>query len=248
MQQNDMGGGGWRDQFAFWFPILGEFGEPGVLPSSPAPTEILSRQELFRLASPRFVSATRGQDPEVDELWLEAMPQVKKMWPHGPRRYTAKGEFRAGGELIVANPAFRHGAQQVDRLGAVGDLRGSSSNEATLVRTPISLPPGDHIAQKCMLFDRKGESRPLALAEADRADTYKQLPIKGEHELAAAVALRNPTDGLGYEFAPRAQLFGFTLAVLRYNCFSRAIAALAGRILKILCVGYRGDSGIQGGP
>ena len=74
-----------------------------------------------------------------------------------------------GGPTAV-NPAFRFGVQQVDKLRAVDDLQGSSTNEATFIKTPIGLPSWNHITQMCMLFDLKGESSPLAMANADRAD------------------------------------------------------------------------------
>ena len=64
----------------------------------------------------------------------------------------------------------------------------------------------DHIAQMCMLFESKGESRPLAMAKANHVDAYKQLPMKREAELAAVVTLKNPNDGLRYGFIPLTQL------------------------------------------
>ena len=58
-----------------------------------------------------------------------------------------------------------------------------------------------------MLSDQRVESRPLAMAKADRADAYKQLPLKKEDELAAAATLKTPSDELWYGSIPRAQLF-----------------------------------------
>ena len=84
-----------------------------------------------------------------------------------------------------------------------------------------------------MLFDGKGESRPPALAKADRAHDYNHLQLKRESGRAAVVALSNPTDGLRRGSIPRTQLFSSAAAVLRYNCFSCAIAFLACRILEI---------------
>ena len=96
------------------------------------------------------------------------------------------------GELRVANPAFRFGAQQLDKLRAVDDLKRSATNAATLIKTPINLPSWDHLAQICLLFDQSGESRLLAIAKADRADASTQLPLKKGDGLAAASALKNP--------------------------------------------------------
>ena len=95
-----------------------------------------------------------------------------------------------------------------------------------------------------MLFDLKGESRPVALAKADRADAYKQLPLLRENEPGAVVTLRNPSDGLLYGLIPRSQLFGSAAAVLHYDCLSRVIASLTRSALKIPCVGYYDDFGI----
>ena len=44
----------------------------------------------------------------------------------------------------------------------------------------------------CVLFVSGGKRRPLALATADRADAYKQLPLLGEDVLAAVVTLKTP--------------------------------------------------------
>ena len=82
------------------------------------------------------------------------------------------------------------------------------------------------------------------MAKADYADAYKQLPAATKDELAAAVTLRHPVDGLRHGFIPHTQLFGPAAAVLHYDCLSRVIASLTCRALKILCVGYFDDFGI----
>ena len=71
------------------------------------------------------------------------------------------------------------------------------------------------------------------MAEDSRAGAHRQPPVKWEDELAAALALRNPTEGLCFGVILRTHLFGPPAAVLLYNCFSRAVAPLARRILKI---------------
>ena len=86
-----------------------------------------------------FVSAKGGQGPGAEEVWRESMSQIKKNWIRGPRRYTPKGELWVGGKPIAADPDFRSGAQQVDKLRAVHDPKGSSTNEATFAKTPINL-------------------------------------------------------------------------------------------------------------
>ena len=67
MQRDATGGAAWCDRFVSGPPSLGELGEPGVYPPGPAPTGMLPREDLFRLASARFVSAKGGQDPSADE-------------------------------------------------------------------------------------------------------------------------------------------------------------------------------------
>ena len=161
------------------------------------------------------------------------MDQVKKQWLHGPRRSTEQGELMVEGKPVLANPAFRFGVQQGRKLRAVGDLKRSATNDATFVATPINLPSWDHIAQMRALYYLKGDRRPLAMAKADHADAYKQLPVTTNDELAAAVTLKGPVDGQRYGFIPHTQLFGSTAAALHYNCLSRVIASLACRVLEI---------------
>ena len=172
------------------------------------------------------------------------MDQVKKQRLHGPHPFNERGELVVGGKPVRANPAFRFGAQQGQKLRAVDDLKRSATNDATFVATPINLPSWGHIAQMCALYYLRGDRRPLALAKADHADAYKQLPVTTKDELAAAVTLKDPVDGQWYGFIPRTQLFGSTAAALHYNCLSRVIASLACRMLKIPCVGYYDDFGI----
>ena len=244
LEKTGMGGSEWRDQFVTGFPILGELGEPGVYPPSSLTPSYISREELFEGAQERFVSKNRATDPNAEQLWIEATDQVKKQWLHGPHPFNEHGELMVGGKPVRANPAFRFGAQQGKKLRAVDDLKRSATNDATFVATPINLPSRDHVAQMCALYYLKGDRRPLAMAKADRADAYKQLPVTTEDELAAVVTLKDLVDGQWYGFIPRTQLFGSTAAVLHYNCLSRVIASLACRILKIPCVGYYDDFGL----
>ena len=57
------------------------------------------------------------------------------------------------------------------------------------------------------------------MAEADRADPYKRLPLKIGKERAAVVPLGDPFDGAFYVFIPETQLLGPMAAVLRYSLF-----------------------------
>ena len=148
------------------------------------------------------------------------MDQVNKHWLDGPRKFQEQGELMVKGEPVLANPAVRFGAQQGSKLRAVDDLERSATNDATFASTPINLPSWDHIAQMCALFYLKGNRLPLAMAKADHADAYKQLPAATKDELAAVVTLKRPVGGEWYGFIPHTQLFGSTAAALHYNCFS----------------------------
>ena len=123
------------------------------------------------------MSNKRAPDPNASQLWREAMDQVKKRWFNGPRRFNKEGELLVDGKPVVANPGFRFGVQQGLKLRAVDDLKRSATNDATFVSTPINLPSWDHIAQMCALYYLKGDRRPLAMAKAAHADTYRQLPV-----------------------------------------------------------------------
>ena len=140
LEENGMGGSEWCDQFVSGFPILGELGEPGVYPPSSHPPSYISREELFQGAKDRFLSKNRSPDPNADKLWLEALEQAKKNWLHGPHPFNNDGELMVEGTPVTANPAFRFGVQQGQKLRAVDDLKRSATNDATFVATPINLP------------------------------------------------------------------------------------------------------------
>lgn len=98
---------------------------------------MLSRGGISQSASLRFVAAKEGQASRAEKLQHEAISQTKKYWLRGPPGYTPKGGLWVKGELVVVNPAFRFGAQQVDKPRAADDLSGSSANEATFAKTPL---------------------------------------------------------------------------------------------------------------
>ena len=244
LEQEGMGGEDWLAQFCEGFPMIGTVGEPGVYPANSHTPKPISREELFRTAKDRWKPGKKPDEAHRAKLWEEAMTQTEKGWLSGPHRYSKKGRLRVGQQKMSVNPAYRFGVQQAEKLRAVDDLKRSRTNEATAVTTPINLPSWDHIANMCIFFRKQGETRPLAMAKADHADAYKQLPLKAEDEQAAVVTLQSPEDGKWYGFIPKTQLFGSTAAVLHYNCLSRVIASLACRILKLPCVGYYDDFAI----
>ena len=136
--------------------MLGELGKPRVYPPISEFSEILARGGRSRSASSRCVAAKGGRGPEAEEPWREAISQAKKEWPRAPHRYSPAGELRADGKLVIAIPAFRFGAQQVDRLRAAGDLKRGSADDDLVGKTPINLPSWDYKARMCMLFDMRG--------------------------------------------------------------------------------------------
>ena len=83
------------------------------------------------------------------------------------------------------------------------------------------------------------------MAKADHVDASKQFRLAEEGELSTVATLQNPRDQRLCGWKPKAQLSGSTVAVLRNNFLSRVIATLACRFLKITCVGFLGDSGIE---
>ena len=115
----------------------------------------------------------------------------------------------------MGNPAFRFRPQQGEKLGAVGDLKGSQTNRAAAIRTPVNLPTWSHFAAVIRTFQGKGVKGNLATAKAGRVDAYKQLPVGTDCEMLAAAALKDPTTGLLRGFVPQTQLFGATAAVFR---------------------------------
>ena len=57
------------------------------------------------------------------ELWEEAVAQVGNGRLEGPRPGAWSSKLLANGKEVVANPAYRLGVQQADKLRAVGDLQ-----------------------------------------------------------------------------------------------------------------------------
>ena len=81
------------------------------------------------------------------------------------------------------------------------------------------------------------------MARAGHADAYKQLPLNTGEALAAVVTLRNPFERAFFPFTRKAQLLR-AMAAVCVTTFSRIIALLTCRVLKIPCVGYHNEFGI----
>ena len=238
LQANGVRGYAWCGQFANAFPMIGALGEPGVYPAPEATRTPISRGELFRHAADTCKQAKRGSDPNATGPRGEALAQVTKKWMTGPFSSNAQGDMWINGVAARANPAPRFGVRKADKIRAGDDLEKSFASEATFISTPVNMPTWRHIAQMCLFFDLRGEIRTLAMAKAGHADAFRQLPLRTEDVLTAAATLRNYQDGFFFGFAPGTQLFRAAAAVLHYGSFSRAVAALICRVLRIPCIGY----------
>ena len=73
------------------FPMLGELGDPGVYPPSSGRSGYITRDELFKEASSRFIDAKRGDGLNAKELWVDAISQKSENWFDGPFRYAPAG-------------------------------------------------------------------------------------------------------------------------------------------------------------
>ena len=104
----------------------------------------------------------------------------------------------------------------------------SAKGPSSRARTPAqgSIPQQGHKgAQLRDYYSLNDDSRPVAIAEAGYADSYYQLPLLEEGQLAAVVALGalHETHGL------RTQICGSTGAALHYNWLPRVLASLTCR-------------------
>ena len=152
LHEHGMGGSDWLEQFIRGFLMLGEVGEPGVYDGCSPKFRPLSRDELFETAKDRWAPEKTPNEPRRPTLWSEALSQTEKGWLAGPRPYTTEGKLQIGGENVTVNPAYRFGVQQAEKLRAVGDLKRSSTDEATSVLTPINLPSWGLLVNMCIFF------------------------------------------------------------------------------------------------
>ena len=152
-------------------------------------------------------------------------------------RESAEGRRRYRGDSRLT---FR-GTASGHTPTSVGDLWTSVTNIATCVRSPTSHPSQGRIAQIREYYSSDGDRRPFAIATADQADAYSQLPLLKKGVLTAAVTLNRPTEDVWGGRFPKTQLLGPTAAESRYDCSSEALVC---RFLKIPCVGYYDDYGM----
>ena len=239
-EQCGLGGHRWLDQFATGFPIAGAPSQNGAYAPDVPKNTAIDPGTLPHTDATRFRERARmaGIKKAPPQLWGESTAQVKKGWLNSPVELEEGGRpkgFRTG----KYNIAFRFGAEQAAKLRACDDLRRSLANSACSVLTPIQLASWGHLAQLCRRSC--GESRDWALLNADHEAAYKQLPTRPSEQAREIIASKRPVTGKWLGFASIALVFGATAALLRYNVFSRLIAALVNRLLGIPLICFFDD-------
>ena len=171
-----MGGKSWRKQFIHGLATLGDLAEPGFYPVSPGIAARISREQLIGTARGRVKFLKGDLDSNTLELWGEASVQVAKGWLGGPFGYNSECNLVSDVAPTAVNPARRSWAQQPGKLRAVDDLKRSFTNGAKALYAPINLPLCDHIVRLCEYRCFRGDSGPLAFAEAGHADHFQRPP------------------------------------------------------------------------
>ena len=143
-----------RKQLIEGLPMPGDPAETGVLPALPDSGEPIARGELFEGAGPMVELAKKCPGEKAPKLWEEAVAQI------------GKGKLLVDGKKTVVDPASRCGVQRADKQGALGDLQGSSTNEAAAIRAPRNLPSRGHIVQLCDPYCFGGGINPLGYGES----------------------------------------------------------------------------------
>ena len=101
------------------------------------------RDEISEEAKSRAKFDGKQLSDRLPQHWAEAEAQVGRGWLAEPFLVMATGKPRINGKQIIANRAYRFGAQQADKLSGVAELRRSSTSAATAVCAPINLPSWD---------------------------------------------------------------------------------------------------------
>ena len=241
MDQYNLGGKSWLQQFVWGFPITGDLSQSGVYPTDPKVTPAPDPSGIWTDTTTRYQSRAKASGwPNADHLWKEAMDQVEKGWLSTPLPIDTNGQCPLAA-LGPINISFRFGVDQMEKLRACDDLKYGTTNLYCSVWTPIKLPTWDHIAQLAALV--RGAKCAWSFFKTDHESAYKQLPISPEDQRASVVALRHPKTGAWMAFVPRTLLFGAVAAVLHYNCFSRAVAVLFTKVTGIPLLSYFDDFG-----
>ena len=194
---------------------------------------------MFSSAEARFrkIAPKSGRENAAD-LRKEAMSQHEQGWlrPPVPLYETGRpADLPSNG----FNTALRFGVVSADKLRACVDLKHSLTYTACRVHNPIKLVSWDHVSQLCRIFAADG--RDWALFKADREAAYKQHPPGPDGRLYAITALRNPETGRRHGFRSMTLMFGSIAAVIRYNVFSRVVAAIFNRLFGTPLICFFGD-------
>ena len=232
-----MGGSLFAQQFNVGFTLVGDVSYPGVFdPAHDAgpphiPLEVFLGQGAKRWAEVGKVLQSSPEDESA--IWHACIEEREKGWLTGPFQLDACAT--AGTVPVCRFAVWQHG-----KLRPCDNFRRSAANDASSVRTPISLPTVDHLAFLLDTIQGVG-ARPCSIFKADHANAYRQLPLRPSEARFAHVVARNPSDGHVAVFIPRTLLFGSSTAVAHYNALSRAISSIFARIFRVPVVGYFDD-------
>ena len=227
-------------QFAVGFPLTGILPHLFTFPLDTAVARSPDRPgSLFSEKTERFVARSRRSSAKhAATLWGEAMAQVRVGSFTPPALLDTAGNF-AHDPQTPCNVAFLFGVRQEGKLRGGDYLKDSITNTACYVASPITLCGWGRIAEASLRL--YSAPRDWAFGKVDHMESYKFLPIREGDSRFAAIALWNPDTEDWFGFRPRAQLFGAIDSVLQYNCFSRLLATLLVRILRIPLFGYFDD-------
>ena len=238
----ELGGSKWLDQFVFGFSISGELSQRFAFPPSAVklPAQ-LSRGEVFLSAPARFQKRCKRAPPMAAELWEEALEQVRAGWLEPPRSLSTEGKF-CDEPLKPLNPTFRFAVAQTSKVRACDDLKDSLTNRLCTISTPITLPDWDLLAAMREVII-ESSSDDWAFLKGDDTSAYKNLPLAPRDADVSAITLWDLGLSCWRAFLPRTLMFGATASVLRYNTFSRILAALINCILGIPLIAFYDDLG-----
>ena len=210
--------------FKVGFPSVGKFTAKGVYPDSES-GDCISVQELLDSAGDKWgeLPSLFRNEADCDGLWQEALGEVEKGWLDPP---THIGNINKS----PCVPARRFGVIQGSKTRSCDNLRRSLTNKAADVGSKIRLPGPDDLARIVEDIQKGGVHSQLGFLKGDHESAYKQLPLRPSHSLLSLVSLESPVDSQVWCFRPRTLVFGSSAAVLAYNVFAKAVAAIVTRL------------------
>ena len=132
--------------------MSGDLADPGVFPVNLVARKTLGSRELFGGARQGVKRDKKKPGEKASRLCEEAVSQEGRGLLEGPFVYPANRKLPVNEKHAIVNPAYRFGFQRTDELGAVGDLRGSPTNEDAAVHTPVYIPSRGHLGQPCEFY------------------------------------------------------------------------------------------------